>query len=414
MYGRRRRHSQILWRKTCLLFIMGAAVGGLSSSLVYEYFSQRHPVVEPPNVRTFRATHDQLQLPSLAGMTTAAATAVVHISTTKNVDPVPFFPLPSSTRVESHSLGDEEGAGELPPHSFSESPRPREEKSSGSGFIISHDGTIVTNRHVVAGADSITVRLANEEEYEAALVGADAQTDLALVKIRAAYELPTVQFERAAPVQVGDWVIAIGNPHGLDQSVTFGIVSGTGRVLGAGPYDDFIQTDASLNPGNSGGPLLNLNGEVVGINSAILSRTGGNIGIGFATPMEIAWPVVRQLQEKGEVERGWMGVTVRAVPVPSVPSSQFGERSGVVVTGVVKDGPADQAGLLAGDIITSFNGTSITRAQQLPLLTAHTAVGDQAELTVVRSLRKRTLTVKVGKLAGRPGPGDGEGDAGRG
>jgi serine protease Do len=395
----RRRYAHALWQGASLLFLTGVAVGSLSSSLVHEYFSRRHPI-EFPYVSTLPAARNRMQFPSLAGITTTAATAVVHISTTKSMDSVPPFLLLPSVGAESHQFGSKEELNELLQRFLPERFLPREEKSSGSGFIISRDGTIVTNGHVIANAASITVRLANEEEYEATLIGVDTQTDLALVKIYASYALPTVSFERAAPVQVGDWVIAIGNPHGLNQSVTVGIVSGKGRVLGAGPYDDFIQTDASLNPGNSGGPLLNLYGEVVGINAAILSRTGGNIGIGFATPMEIAWPVVRQLQEKGEVVRGWMGVTVRAVPLPVVPSLQFTERNGVVVTGVVKDGPADQAGLLTGDIITSYNGTAITRAQQLPLLTAHTAVGDKAELTVLRSLQKHILTVKVGKLVG--------------
>lgn len=273
-----------------------------------------------------------------------------------------------------------------------------EQRSVGSGFIMSQDGYIVTNNHVIDGADSIIVRMSDEEEYEATKIGADEKTDLALIKIEPTQPLLSVPFGQSAGLEVGNWVIAIGNPFGLSQTVTIGVVSAKGRVIGAGPYDDFIQTDASINPGNSGGPLLNLQGEVVGVNTAIYSRVGGNIGIGFAIPIDLAKSVVRQLREKGSVTRGWLGVMIQAVTPELAKSFDLAEAKGALVAEVTPDSPAHRAGLERGDIIVAFNRTEIGDSRELPALVAQTPVGAQAKVGVLRDGKSQTLTVILGEL----------------
>jgi serine protease Do len=268
----------------------------------------------------------------------------------------------------------------------------------GSGFIISEDGYIITNNHVVGEAEKITVRLSDKEEYEAKAIGSDEKTDIALIKINVKHTLPTVPLGKSAPLQVGDWVIAIGNPFGLEQTVTAGIVSAKGRVIGAGPYDDFIQTDASINPGNSGGPLLNLKGEVVGINSAIFSQGGGNIGIGFAIPIDMAKSIVTQLKDKGKVTRGWLGVAIQAVTPELAKSFGLKEPMGALVAEVTKNGPAEKAGIERGDVITAFNGTPVKDSHELPALVARSPVGDKAEVTLLHNGKEKTISVKLGEL----------------
>ena len=279
-----------------------------------------------------------------------------------------------------------------------ERPPSGEQRSMGSGFIISQDGYIVTNNHVIDGADTILVRMSDEEEYEATKIGADEKTDLALIKIEPKQPLPSVPFGQSANLEVGNWVIAIGNPFGLSQTVTVGIVSAKGRVIGAGPYDDFIQTDASINPGNSGGPLLNLQGEVIGVNTAIYSRIGGNIGIGFAIPIDLAKSVVQQLRDKGSVTRGWLGVMIQAVTPELAQSFDLPEPKGALVAEVTPDSPAQKAGLERGDIIIAFNQTEIADSRELPALVAQTPVGAQAKVGVLRGGKSQTLTVILGEL----------------
>jgi serine protease Do len=269
----------------------------------------------------------------------------------------------------------------------------------GSGFVVSADGEIVTNYHVIAEAEHITVRLATQEEYTARVIGVDPASDLALIKVTVPYALPTLSLGDSAGVQVGDWVIAIGSPFGLEQTVTMGIVSGKGRVIGVGPYDDFIQTDASINPGNSGGPLLNVRGEVVGISSAIFGGAGVNIGIGFATPADVGKAVVAQLREHGTVIRGWMGVTVRPITLPDSPWLSLSQRSGALVVEVTKDGPAEKAGLKIGDIITVYNGRHITKSHELPLLISRTPIGSDAEVLLIRRQKLQSMKVKIETLA---------------
>jgi serine protease Do len=242
------------------------------------------------------------------------------------------------------------------------------------------------------------------EEYEAKVVGVDELTDLALIKVAARRLLPTIPWGSSAKLRVGDWVIAIGNPFGLDQTVTAGIVSGKRRVIGAGPYDDFIQTDASINPGNSGGPLLNVRGEVVGVNSAILSRAGGSIGIGFAVPIDLAKSVIEQLKRSGRVTRGWLGVSVQTVTPEIADLFGLDKPRGALIGDVATGGPADQAGIRRGDIITSFNDTSIKEAAELPAIVARTPVGSRVKVAVIRGQRELILLVTIGNLPESPTP----------
>ncbi len=292
-------------------------------------------------------------------------------------------------------------------HFFGQAP-PQRQQSLGSGFIVRKDGYIVTNAHVVQKAEQIRVKLSNREEYEAKLVGTDDKTDVALIKINPRHDLPVARLGDSDTLDVGDWVVAIGNPFGLAATVTAGIVSAKGRVIGAGPYDDFIQTDASINPGNSGGPLLNTQGEVVGINSAIVSRSGGNVGIGFAIPINTARRIIDELRERGRVVRGWLGLSVQDVTPALAQSFGLDHPHGALVVEVEPDGPADKGGLERGDIIIEYNGTRIEESHQLPALAANTPIGDRAEMTVLRNGREKTLTAVVAEQPGsrraRPQP----------
>jgi serine protease Do len=340
------------------------------------------------------------QLPSFAEVARNSMPAVVNIATSQTAErrsrqrQFPF-PMPGPG-----PFGEEDPFEEFFRRFFGDRPPPGPRRSLGSGFIISPDGYIVTNNHVVDKADKITVRLSGprEEEYEAKVVGTDEQTDLALIKIDASRSLPTVSLGKSAELQVGDWVLAIGNPFGLEQTVTAGIVSAKGRIIGAGPYDDFIQTDASINPGHSGGPLLNLQGEVVGVNSAIFSQTGGNIGIGFAIPIDLGKSIISQLRETGTVTRGWLGVMIQAVTSELAKSFGLEEARGALIAEVTEGSPADKAGLERGDIITDFNGTAIDDSRELPALVAQTPVGEKAAVTVLRGGKEQTFTVTLGKL----------------
>jgi serine protease Do len=239
----------------------------------------------------------------------------------------------------------------------------------------------------------IMVKLANEKEYEAKIVGRDARTDLALIKINARGDLPVVKLGDSDTLQVGDWVLAIGNPFGLGQTVTAGIVSAKGRVIGQGPYDDFIQTDAAINPGNSGGPLFNTKGEVVGINTAIFSQSGGNIGIGFAVPISMAKGLVPQLKAKGRVSRGWLGVSIGPVTDEASKELKLKDKKGALVMEVVERSPADRAAIQQGDVIVSFDEKDVAGSTDLPRIVGNTAIGKEVTVRVIRE--GRTLDLKV-------------------
>ena len=342
-------------------------------------------------------------LPSLSEIAKKSAPAVVNISTTqksersergerrRQVPPSPFGPGPGPS-----PFGGEDFEEFF--RRFFGNPPQNQPRSLGSGFLISDDGYIITNNHVVSEAAKITVRLSDKEEYDAKVIGTDEKTDLALIKIDVKHPVSQLPLGRSSDLQVGDWVMAIGNPFGLEQTVTAGIVSAKGRVINAGPYDDFIQTDASINPGNSGGPLLNLRGEVVGINTAIFSSGGGNIGIGFAIPIDQAKSIVEQLKAKGKVTRGWLGVSIQSVTPELAKSFGLKEPIGALVAEVTKDGPADKAGVHRGDVITSFNGTTVKDSHELPALVARTPVGEKAEVVLLRNGKEQSISVKLGEL----------------
>ncbi|HET9917992.1 MAG TPA: DegQ family serine endoprotease [Candidatus Binatia bacterium] len=275
---------------------------------------------------------------------------------------------------------------------------PQRQRSLGSGFIIDSDGSILTNNHVVENASKIVVKLSDDQEYEAKVVGRDAKTDIAVIKINAKSSLPAANFGDSDNLEVGEWVVAIGNPFGLDSTVTSGIVSAKGRHIGQGPYDNFIQTDASINPGNSGGPLINLRGEIVGINTAIFSRTGGNMGIGFAIPINLVKELLPQLRGKGKVTRGFLGVLIQKVTPEIADSLGLEKAQGALVANVSKDGPADKAGVKVGDVIVEFDGKEVKDSGDLPIIVARTPVDKKVRMKVVREKKEVVLGVAVGEL----------------
>jgi serine protease Do len=268
------------------------------------------------------------------------------------------------------------------------------QRSLGSGVVIHQDGFILTNHHVVEGTDAIQVLLSTGKQYRAESIGTDPMTDLALVKIGVDAPLPVVPLGDSDKLEVGDWVLAIGNPFGFDHSVTAGIVSGKGRVLGAGPYDDYIQTDAAINPGNSGGPLFNLRGEVVGINTAIIPQSR----IGFAIPSNMAKGILLQLRARGRVTRGWLGVMVQQVSPQAAEPLGLKDAQGALVAEVTPDSPAERAGIQRGDVILRFGGKPVMEVRDLPRLVAETPVGTETDAVIQRSGKSTTVHIRVGEL----------------
>ncbi len=277
-----------------------------------------------------------------------------------------------------------------------ELPKNFQTQGAGSGVIISADGYLLTNSHVVEGAKEVTVTLADKRQYGARIVGRDSKTDLAVLKIDASEPLPIATLGDSDALKVGEWVIAIGNPFGLSHTVTAGIVSAKGRVIGAGPYDDFIQTDASINPGNSGGPLFNIKGEVVGINTAIIPF---GQGIGFAIPINTAKPLIPQLEAHGEVTRGYLGVSIQSITPELARTLKLDKTTGALVGDVVSGSPAEKAGIRRGDVIIAFNNEPVEGARDLPRMVAKAPVGEDVTVTVLRDGVERRLPVTVGKLS---------------
>ena len=275
---------------------------------------------------------------------------------------------------------------------------PRKMQSLGSGFIVDPSGIVVTNNHVIDGADEITVVLQDNTSLKATLIGRDERTDIAVLKVTSDKPLPAVSFGDSDRSRVGDWVLAIGNPFGLGGSVTAGIVSARGRDIQQGPYDNFIQTDAAINRGNSGGPLFNLDGEVIGINTAIYSPSGGSIGIGFSIPSNLAKTVVAQLRDFGRAKRGWLGVKIQQVTPDIAESMGLKEPNGALVASVEEGGPAQTAKLRGGDVILKFNGQEVKEMRTLPRIVAETEIGRDVPLTVWRDGHEITLTARVGEL----------------
>jgi serine protease Do len=298
------------------------------------------------------------------------------------------FPNPFGERDPFEEFFERFFGGENPQREF-------RRRSLGSGFIINREGYIVTNNHVVENASDIKVSLSDKEEYDAKVIGRDPRTDVALIKIEAKKELPAVALGDSNQLRVGEWVMAIGNPFGLGHTVTTGIVSAKGRIIGAGPYDDFIQTDASINPGNSGGPLFNMNGEVVGINTAIIAS---GQGIGFAIPVNVAKDLLIPLRERGRVVRGWLGVQVQAITPELAKSFGLERERGALVADVMPDTPAEKAGIERGDIVVEFNGRKIEEMNDLPRMVASTPPNAEVPVKILRKGQEKVVHVKVAEL----------------
>lgn len=347
---------------------------------------------------------------SFADLVEKEKPAVVNIFTTKVVKRKPPTMFKRFPGFDGH--GKHKGQGDrnnnndkenLFRHFFGEDffdhyygmPRKRKEKSLGSGFIIEADGLILTNSHVVKDADEIKVKISNGKTYTGKIVGTDSKTDIALIKIEPKEKLPTVTLGDSDKLRVGDWVVAIGNPFGLEQTVTAGIVSAKGRVIGSGPYDDFIQTDASINPGNSGGPLFDINGKVIGINTAIVA-TGQ--GIGFAIPINMARNLMPQLKDKGRVTRGWLGLLIQKITPDMAKIFKLEREEGALVADVIADGPAAKAGIERGDVVVSFDGKVVKDFRDLSRRAAATPVGKEIKVVVNRDGKEQTITVKLGEF----------------
>ncbi|MFK0384493.1 Do family serine endopeptidase [Agrobacterium sp. NPDC090273] len=270
--------------------------------------------------------------------------------------------------------------------------------SLGSGFVIDPTGYVVTNNHVIEGADAIEVIFPNGTKLKAKLVGTDTKTDLSVLKVEPKAPLKAVKFGDSRSMRIGDWVMAIGNPFGLGGSLTVGVISARGRNINAGPYDNFIQTDAAINKGNSGGPLFNMKGEVIGINTAIISPSGGSIGIGFAVPTELAQNIVQQLIEFGETRRGWLGVRVQPVTDDVAASLGMETAKGALISGVVKGGPVENGPIEAGDVVLKFDGKDIHEMRDLPRIVAESPVGKEVDVVVLRDGKEQTVRVKLGQL----------------
>jgi serine protease Do len=321
---------------------------------------------------------------SFADLAAQESPSVVNISTTEMVRAPQMVPMPFGEGSPFNDFF----------HQFFNNPQPQEEHSLGSGFIISDDGYILTNNHVVKSADTIMVKLTDGKNYKAKVVGKDSKLDLALLKINAKGLRP-VKLGDSDKIRVGDWVVAIGNPFGLGQTVTAGIVSAKERVIGAGPYDDFIQTDAAINPGNSGGPLFNVKGEVIGINAAIYTRSGGNNGIGFAIPINLAKDVLNQLRTTGHVQRARLGVEITDIDQDAMKALGLQSQSGALVQQVEAGSAAEKAGIRPSDVIVMFDGHPIRKAHDLPFLVASRKPGEKVSVGIVRDGKPLTLEVRV-------------------
>jgi len=334
--------------------------------------------------------------PSFADLAQELLPAVVNISTTQTFGgqdfegpEMPQFPPGSPFQEFFEEFFDRRQGPDLPQ---------RRATSLGSGFIVDADGYIVTNYHVIEGADEITVLLHDDTNLSAELVGHDERTDIAVLRVEPETPLPAIGWGSSEDMRVGDWVIAIGNPFGLGGSVTAGIISARARDINAGPYDDFIQTDASINRGNSGGPMFNLDGQVIGINTAIYSPSGGSVGIGFAIPSSLARNVVDQLIEFGRTRRGWLGVRIQSVTDDIAEGLGLEDARGALVASVTPGGPAAEAGIEPGDVIVEFSERDIEEMRTLPRIVAETPVGSEVEVTVWRQGELETLTVTLGEL----------------
>ena len=337
---------------------------------------------------------------SFADLAEALTPAVVNISTSQNVQtgvgPEALPDLPPGSPFEDlfRDFFDRQQRGE--------EGRSRRITSLGSGFIIDPTGYVVTNNHVIREADEITVILHDKRELRATVVGHDPKTDLALLKVESDEPLPAVSFGDSDAIRVGDWVVAIGNPFGLGNTVTAGILSARGRDINAGPYDDFLQTDAPINRGNSGGPLFDMDGKVIGVNTAIFSPSGGSVGIGFSVPSALAAPVINQLREYGRTRRGWLGVRIQTVTDEIAVNLGLDKTMGALVADVTPDSPAEAAGFKPGDVILEFDGREVPEMRDLPRIVAATEIGKAVDVAILRKGEKRIMAVVIDELDEAP------------
>jgi serine protease Do len=374
--------------------------------------SQSPPSVVAPG-SPFTGDHGSAIIPSFAPLVKRLSPTVVMVSVTQRVKSMGFVPEGEEGGPEEG--GPPEGAPQGPGgpgqnpfggngdpfeqfrHFFGQPPHEFKQHGLGSGVIVSSDGYILTNNHVVGDAEEIHVALMDKREFTAKVIGKDAKTDLALIKINTKDQLPVAELGDSDTTEVGDWVLAIGNPFGFSLTVTSGIVSAKGRALG-GQYDDFIQTDASINPGNSGGPLFNTRGEVVGINTAIYSRTGTSAGIGFAIPIDMVKRVMEQLKSTGRVVRGKLGVEIQEVTADLAQSFGLGSAQGALVAGIEKGTPAEKAGIQQGDVIIGFNGRPVHSDHELPAMVAETGIGKTVPVELIRNGKHMTIEVTIAEL----------------
>ena len=339
---------------------------------------------------------------SFADLAEEVTGAVVNISASTTVEARnrTLPQLPPGTPFEDlfEEFFNRRGQGNNNNNNEDNAPRTRRSNSLGSGFVIDPSGIVVTNNHVIGDANDISVIFSDGTRLKAEIIGKDSKVDLAVLKVKSDKPLKSVKFGDADSIRPGDWVMAIGNPFGLGGSVTAGIVSARGRNIESGPYDNYIQTDASINKGNSGGPLFNMNGEVIGINTAILSPTGGSVGIGFAVPASTAVPIIDQLRQFGETRRGWLGVRIQNVDDATAEALNLGSARGALIAGIDEKGPAKPAGLEVGDVIVRFDGKEVKDSRDLPRIVASTPVGKAADVTLVRKGQEMTKQVTLGRL----------------
>src|ERR1700682_4179378 len=376
------RHRK--WSWPALALVAALALGGVTTGFGLTKGAQPQLWTEQSSVTAAAPT---VQAPDWVKIGRELKPAVVNVSAKRS----------ETAMSEMKGPSDEETPFDRYFKDFFGSRPRRNARSMGSGFIINQNGYIVTNNHVVEGAGQVQVKLSDGRDFPAKVAARDSKPDIALLKVEAT-GLTVIPLGDSSASQVGEPVMAIGNPFGLEQTVTTGIVSATGRAIGAGPYDDFIQTDASINPGNSGGPLINARGQAIGINTAIFSQSGGSVGIGFAIPMSLAKSVVTQLADSGKVTRGWLGVGIQ--PVTPELAKSFGqtETTGVLVSSVSEGSPAERAGIKVGDIITEYDGRKVERASDLPRAVAGTPVGREVRLSVIRDGKPVTLSARIDAL----------------
>jgi serine protease Do len=383
-------------RKTFFMFLMAFLIAFFIVSFIEVLRSSYFPSGAPEIPTAVAVSPSDGSTPaSFSDLAERVKPAVVNISTTKTFKGRSGLGTPFGRSPFSGHFGDdffERFFGDIPQREF-------KQRSLGSGFIISNDGYIFTNNHVVEQTDKILVKVSDGKEYEAKIIGTDAKTDIALIKIKPDNNLPFVDIGDSDAVRVGEWVIAIGNPFGLEQTVTAGIVSAKGRVIGAGAYDNFIQTDASINPGNSGGPLFNMAGKVIGINTAIVAQ---GQGIGFAIPMNMAKSILSDLKTKGKVTRGWLGISVQDLSEDIAKNLNHKNKNGALVSEVFKDDPADKAGIKVGDVIVEINGKSIKDTHELLLTIASLHVGEKVLIKGLRDGKEISFHVVVAERKDKP------------